>query len=386
MRLIGRFKDRRAALTFSNYLFFQAIENEIDPSRDEEPADADVDSTVWVVDEDQFDTALNWYNLFQSDPENPLFKRSAPPSFAPELENDEEEEPLPSKEAGKKVKKEQFFITYLILLICSMLFLASGVGTPHLQKIPKNVPLTPVLMPNVEKTLLFDYPLAWDYIDKLIENYGVKSLEDPQNLPNEGKLLLYQFYNTPYWQGYYDEILGALSSHVIKDAQSKNAPLFEKIREGEVWRLFTPCLLHFDLFHIFFNMIWLIVLGRQMETKLGGFRYTLFILLTAIVSNTAQYLMSGPSFIGFSGVVMAMIGFIYMRQRLAMWEGYQLTRSTLLFVALFIGSILGLQILSFVLEITGVSGFSPPIANTAHIAGALAGAGLGRLSFFSWKR
>lgn len=382
MRLIGKFEDRRAALTFSNYLFFQAIENEIDPSREEEPADRDVESTVWVVDEDQFETALNWYNLFQSDPDNPLFKRSAPPAF----EIGQEEEDTPPEAKTKTVKKEQFFFTYLILLVCSMLFLASGVGTPHLQKIPKNVPLTPVLMPNVEKTLLYDYPLAWEYIDKLVENYGVKSLEEPQDLPNEGKLLLYQFYNTPYWQGYYDEILGFFAPKDKIDPQTVNAPLFEKIRQGEVWRLFTPCLLHFDLFHIFFNMIWLIVLGRQMETKLGGGRYLLFIVVTAIFSNTAQYLMSGPSFIGFSGVVLAMIGFITMRQRIAIWEGYQLTRSTLLFVALFIGSILGLQLISFILEIAGVAGFSPPIANTAHIAGALSGAALGSMSYFAWKR
>lgn len=373
MRLLATFKEHKKAETFSNFLLSQGIENQCD-SKDE----AETEFHVWVIDEDQYENALHWYSLFQTDQDNPLFERSKPTPLQSLFESQEE----PQSENLKK-PESQFPITYALVMICTLLFLTGGMNTPSIQKIPKDVPLTPVLMAPVAKTLLYDYPKAWEYIDQLIKDYGVNALEAPQDLPNEGKLLLYKFYNTPYWHGYYDKIMGSFKKE--EPQKSPPAPLFEKIREGEVWRLFTPAFLHFDLFHIFFNMIWLIVLGRQIENKIGGFKYIIFILLTASISNTGQYLMSGPNFIGFSGVVMAMIGFIYARQITAAWEGYQLTKSTLLFVMLFIGSILFLQLISFFVDIAGYASISPPIANTAHILGALIGFALGKLPWFSWK-
>lgn len=374
MRPIGKFKDEQKAEIFSKFLLSQGIENQRDDSEEGKKDEYQ----VWVVDEDQYENAVHWLSLYESDEDNPLFKKIHIAPISPFLEDNQEIEVKP------KGKEPRYPLTYGILMLCTLLFLSSSMEIPSIQKIPKNVPLTPVLMPPVAKSLLYDYPKAWEYIDQLVKEFGINSLESPQDLPSEGKLLLYQFYNTPYWQGFYDKVIGRIKNNVPSENQA-SAPLFEKIRQGEVWRLFTPCLLHFDLFHIFFNMIWLIVLGRQIENKIGGFKYLLFILLTGIFSNTAQYLMSGPNFIGYSGIVMAMIGFIFARQSSAAWEGYQLTRSTLLFVFIFIGSILFLQLISFFIDVAGYTGFSPPIANTAHIAGAIAGYFLGKLPFFAWK-
>jgi len=376
MRLVGKFKEYSQAEHFSQFLKSQGIESQCDELPEEENEQKD-EYSVWVVDEDQYEKALTWFDQYEHDPDNPLFHKAHPISFQSLYEEAEAE----ALEHTKKPEKT-FPFTYALVLICTLLFLTNGMNTPEIQKIPKNVPLTPILMAPVAKTLLYDYPKAWEYIDQLVAEFGVQTLENPQELPNDGKLLLYKFYQTPYWQGFYDKIIAFFKpSENVPPA----APLFEKIRQGEVWRLFTPAFLHFDLFHILFNMIWLIILGRQIENKIGGMKYLLFILITAIFSNTMQYLMSGPNFIGFSGVVMAMIGFIYVRQVIAAWEGYQLTRSTLLFIALFIGSILFLQVLSFFIDVAGYGGFSPPIANTAHIAGAIAGYALGRMPFFAWR-
>ena len=117
---------------------------------------------------------------------------------------------------------------------------------------------------------------------------------------------------------------GWLISKLLLSPSSSTLPCSKKSRREKYWRLFTPCLLHNDIFHIFFNMIWLVVLGKQMEMRLSLFRYALFILIAAVVTNTAQYLMSGSNFIGFSGVLCAMLTFIWMRQKKTAWEGYQL--------------------------------------------------------------
>ncbi|CCB89927.1 rhomboid protease glpG [Simkania negevensis Z] len=159
--------------------------------------------------------------------------------------------------------------------------------------------------------------------------------------------------------------------------------MFIKLRQGEVWRLITPCLLHGGFLHILFNMLWLWLLGRQIEERIKLWQYLLITLIIGIVSNAAQYLMSGPLFIGYSGIITGLAGFIWMRQRQAPWEGYPLNRGTLIFLMVFIFGMLALQVISFILMRTGAVEFPMNIANTAHITGAIVGALLGRIPFFA---
>jgi GlpG protein len=152
-----------------------------------------------------------------------------------------------------------------------------------------------------------------------------------------------------------------------------------------VWRLFTPCLLHANIIHILFNLLWFMILGKLIEFRLGIARYLLLIVAVGIFSNTAQYLMSGAEFLGISGVLCGMIAFIWMRQRCAAWEGYELQPGTFAFFMFFILTMAAIQFLSFVLEFYNGTTLSVGIANTAHLSGALAGFILGRMKFFSWK-
>lgn len=228
-------------------------------------------------------------------------------------------------------------INWISLILCGVLFLATQLTTPPREAVPSQFPaLSPV-----KKELLYDYP--------------------------------------PYWTGLYDKAADYLTGQPVLF----NAPLFEKIRQGEVWRLFTPALLHIDILHIAFNMLWVIILGKQIEKRLGTARYLLFILVAGIFSNTAQYLMSGPNFAGFSGIVCAMIMFVWIRQKIAPWEGYLMQPSTFNFVVFFVFLMFALQTLSFILEITIQKAIPVSIANTAHLAGGLIGYLMGRLNFFS---
>ena len=127
-------------------------------------------------------------------------------------------------------------------------------------------------------------------------------------------------------------------------------------------------------------------LGKQIEQRIGFWRFSFFILFAAALSNTAQYLMSGPNFLGLSGVVMAMAGYIWMRQSIAAWEGYTIQKPTLYFLGFYVLVLVLLQIASFVLERNGFKSIAPNIANTAHIVGAIVGITLGRLNFLSaWR-
>lgn len=235
----------------------------------------------------------------------------------------------------------------------------------------------------VEKALLFDYPLLYQRIERFITLYGDAKLEDRATLSPEAAHLLQKIENTPSWPGFYQIVLKRGWKGLLEGFDQY--PLFEKIKRGEYWRFFSPCFLHGDLFHIFFNMLWLIVLGRQLEDRLSPLKYIFFIAVIAAFSNTAQYLMSGPNFVGFSGVLCGMLAFIWTRQRKAPWEGYQMDKMTLSFMALFIIGLSMLQLSSFLLEKSFQIEFSPNVANMAHLAGALGGYLLGNTSFFNWR-
>jgi GlpG protein len=269
-------------------------------------------------------------------------------------------------------------VTKIILATCCLLFILSGLLNPSISFTNPQQDL-PIFSSPIEQELLYDYPKTYQLVNKLITLYGYTSLNDSNQLPAEGRLIVKEINQTPYWQGIYDYTL----YHQLD--QISLIPMFEKIRQGEIWRLFTPCLLHGSLLHIFFNMLWLLILGKQLESNLLPFKYILFILLTAILSNTAQYLMSGPNFIGFSGVIAAMIGFIWMKQRDAPLEGYYLDRRTLIFISIFIFGIAALQLGLFILQYFFYFDASPGIANTAHLVGAASGIILGKTPLFKRK-
>ncbi len=87
------------------------------------------------------------------------------------------------------------------------------------------------------------------------------------------------------------------------------------LSSGQVWRLLTPDFLHFSWTHIIFNSVMLWFLGSQVEWFDGRSRLLLLFLVTSLLSNGLQYLVSGPLFGGLSGVVYGVLGYCWLSQR-----------------------------------------------------------------------
>ncbi len=375
MRLLCTLSNKEAAQRFSTFLIHQGIENQFEVGTNTDWGSeqyGDLRFRVWIKDEEMVEDAKDWLRQFEENPNDPVFSESMvkPPQVEPKMA---QPPPPPKKNENGPVGP----ITLFFLITCVVLFIAKSFSTPSQGNVPRDVPTAGVYASPVNQMLLYDYPQTFVILNKITAAYGADSLADPEALPPDGQVLYQQFENTPFWIGFYRLI--------IHGDLSYDLPMFEKIRQGEVWRLFTPALLHSDIFHILFNMLWLIVLGKQIEQRLRTFKYLLFTIFIAVVSNTAQYLVTGPNFLGYSGILCGMFTFVWIRQIKAPWEGYQLLRSTIILLSVFIGGMALLQVASFFTELYAGIAIAPPIANTAHLTGAFCGWILGRMRYFAWK-
>lgn len=377
MRLIGTLYTTQEAESFSQFLKSKGISHQMETHQNSDwgsPQYGNIETHIWINDEDQLEAAIEWLRLFQNDPDQPFFAYSTSPS---PLSLTEEYIKTGSKGKKNKIawdKQPLGWITRMLLAACTLLLVFSDLLAPKIST-QVNPNLLSIYTSPIDKALLYDYPLRYELIDRFIRLYGVDDVK-AKDIPSEGKVLLNTIKETPIWQGLYETFISGADNQ---------APLFEKIRQGQMWRLFTPALLHADIFHLFFNMLWLIVLGKQIEQHLSASRYILFLLIVGVFSNTLQYLSSGPNFVGFSGILCGMLTFIWARQTHAPWEGYQLNRMTYLFMMIFIVGMALTQLLSFLAEKFFGWNIAINIANTAHLSGAFIGYLLGRMNIFSWR-
>lgn len=381
MRLIYTSQDKKKSTLFSEYLLSKGIENTLEIHTNNDWGSHDYALAVcriWVTDEDQVEDALKLLEQFESNPDDPRYNLHT----APLSKTKPSGTPRTSASVPNIVGPQQRLgiVTLYIIITCTLLLIYSGITTPTKVKAPKALPALPLYVSEVYKDLLFDWPETYVITDRLVAEYGFENLQSPDSLPATAKAQLVQLYETPFWNGFYDQFANWLSQ---KEAViSFNAPLFEKIRQGEIWRFFSPILLHANLLHLIFNMLWIVILGRQLEHKIGSVRYLLFILISAAFSNTMQYLMSGIFFVGISGVICAMITFIWFRQRKAPWEGYQLAPSTMSFFVIYVVFFVALEVVSLLAQAFFSIDYPVTMANTAHVTGALAGYLLSKMDFF----
>lgn len=146
----------------------------------------------------------------------------------------------------------------------------------------------------------------------------------------------------------------------------------DQLRSGEVWRLFTPCFVHFSFLHLLFNMMWMYDLGRQIEAAKGTLTLAMLVLVIGCTSNYAQYVMDGPNFGGMSGVVFGLFGYVLLMARFAPSSGMVMLNNNAIFVLVW-----------FAVCLTGAVG---PIANWAHGIGLLLGVGFGGIGVWLHER
>ncbi len=134
----------------------------------------------------------------------------------------------------------------------------------------------------------------------------------------------------------------------------------DAIRAGQLWRFFTPMLLHGSLLHIGFNMYALYIFGIGLERRYGHGRFLLLYILGGFAGSVFSFLFSSANSIGASGAIFGLIGA----------EGIFLFQNRKLFGAQVRGA---LNNVIFVVAINLFLGLQPGIDNWGHMGGLLGG-------------
>lgn len=345
MRLARTIWDVRRGEKIAQWLKDQGVEVELQPY----PPSLPSSWRLWVADEDQLDRV----RALIDDVENGKIKieealqaqpKTIPLEIAPMVSK------LDSK--SRPVRKPHAILTQTVILL--------------------------LIIIHATLNLLLDRPLADQWQARLM-------IDDPKPSAIESPSLVKP------WPGLYtlsvvklQEWLHETPSETLTPAPDSTSWQFLAcVQQGQWWRLFTPILLHGDWLHLIFNILWLSVLGAAIETRLGSLRLGAIIISSGLASNFIQYVMSGYRFLGFSGIVMALVAFIYMRIQRFPWEGYPITSSTFLFIGFYLILTLCLQAVGFILDVFQVGAMSLGIANSAHFSGLAIGWLLGRLRAMS---
>ena len=163
-------------------------------------------------------------------------------------------------------------------------------------------------------------------------------------------------------------MLWCVGNHIVGYTRSNGDPyLFSQIQESfgalsvsdpygdPIWTILSTCFIHSSqsLIHLIFNMMWLFTLGPLMERGLGSLKFAAFVVVTGFASSALQTSFEGAG-VGFSGVVYAMVGFMWAAW--PRWTGFleKFNGGTVKFLLFW-------QVLCFLLP-------GMHVANTAHVS------------------
>lgn len=155
------------------------------------------------------------------------------------------------------------------------------------------------------------------------------------------------FYVIPLLTGSYDMILEKFCLY---------APL---VKTGEFYRLLTGAFLHANIFHLFFNCYALYVIGPQLESFLGKWKYVLVYFFSIVTASLLSMVFHSNSIsIGASGAIFGLMGSL-------VYFGYH--------YRVYLGNIIKSQIIPLIVLNLVIGFLSSGIDNAAHIGGLVGG-------------
>jgi GlpG protein len=293
MRLIGHVENESQAGRLASLLYSRGINSRTEPAGDGR-------WEIWVIDDDNVETAKTLFEQFRRRPDDPMFDEPAREGARQKRHDEQEQRPKRSRTVD-----------------ASAIFYKPPVRAGILSIILIGIAVAVTLLTNFGKN------------DQLVRIFSI-------------------------------------TEYRIEGGHIYYSTLLSELRRGQIWRLFTPIFVHFGILHLLFDGLWMWDLGSMIEARRSSWKLLILTLVLAGTSNVAQYLQSGPSFGGLSGVVYGLLGYIWMQGKFNPASGLALHPQTVT-----------MMIVWFFLCLTGVIGH---VANTAHAVGLAVGIVWGYLS------
>lgn len=139
----------------------------------------------------------------------------------------------------------------------------------------------------------------------------------------------------------------------------------ELILAGQLWRLFTPMLLHASILHLGFNMYALYIFGPGLEASFGHGRFLALYILSGFAGNVLSFIFSAAPSLGSSTAIFGLLG----AEGVFLFQNRELLGGT------------ARRALSNIIMVAAINlfiGLSPGIDNWGHIGGLVGG------TLFTW--
>ena len=130
------------------------------------------------------------------------------------------------------------------------------------------------------------------------------------------------------------------------------------VQSGQVYRLITAAFTHESIFHLLMNMYALYIIGSQVETYIGKYKYTIIYFFSAITGCLLSCVINTSWSLGASGAIFGLMGALC-------YFGYH--------YRLYLDNALKTQIVPLILLNLALGFIIPNIDNAAHIGGLVGG-------------
>lgn len=131
------------------------------------------------------------------------------------------------------------------------------------------------------------------------------------------------------------------------------------VKFKEYYRLITGTFIHANIVHLLLNCYSLYVIGTQIESFMGKWKYLIIYFVSALTGSLLSILLSDAASIGASGAIFGLMGSL-------LYFGYH--------YRVYLGSVLKSQIIPLILFNLLIGFITPGIDNFAHIGGLIGGA------------
>jgi len=129
------------------------------------------------------------------------------------------------------------------------------------------------------------------------------------------------------------------------------------VLNGEYYRLFTGMFLHANLVHLVFNMYALYIIGSQLESFLGKWKFLIVYILSGLSGSILSIFFSAGFSVGASGAIFGLLGAL-------LYFGYH--------YRVYLETVVKSQIIPLIV-INLLIGLMPGIDNWAHLGGLIGG-------------